>query len=108
MADPGSGAHYLDIARNGPTDIADAIFMRDHALADIGDDLHVRMRVVTEACARGDLVVVPDDEGAEGAVCPIAIGRDDEVIARLQPATVTVIERFFGPELQHDHPRVRT
>ena len=68
MADPGSRAHHLDVARHGAADIAGAIFVRDHALADIGDDFHVRVSVMAEAGARGDLVVVPDHEGAEGAI----------------------------------------
>src|ERR1700677_3728052 len=37
MTDPGSRAHDLDIASDGPADIAGAVFVRHGALAAIGD-----------------------------------------------------------------------
>src|SRR5260370_577755 len=86
MTDPGSSTHDLDVAGHGPPDIAGAIFVCHRALADIGDDFHVGMGVTAKAGAGSDLVVVPDHEGAEGAIRGIAVGRNDEVMARLQPA----------------------
>jgi len=102
MTDPGSSTHDLDVAGHGPPDIAGAIFVCHRALADIGDDFHVGMGVTAKAGAGSDLVVVPDHEGAEGAIRGIAVGRNDEVMARLQPAAIAVIERFLGSKLQHD------
>jgi hypothetical protein len=99
MANPGSGTHHLDVARYDPTDVASAILVRDDTLADIGDDFHVRVSVTAEAGAGRDLVVVPDHEGAEGAIRGIAVGRNDEMVARIQPAAIAVIERFFGSKL---------
>ena len=74
MTDAGPGTHDLDVAGHGATDIADAVFMRDGALADIGDDFHVGVRVTAEPGAGRDLVVIPDHEGAEGPVRRIAVG----------------------------------
>jgi len=102
MTDPGSSAHDLDVASHGPADIAGAVFMGHRALADIGDDFHVGMGVAAKASAGRDLVVVPDHEGAEGTIRLVAAGRNDEVMARLQPAEIPVIERFPGSNLQHD------
>jgi hypothetical protein len=48
VTDSGSGTHDLNVASHGPTDVAAAIFMRDRALADIGDDFHVGMGVTAE------------------------------------------------------------
>ncbi len=106
MADTRSGAHDLDIASNSSTDVAGTVFVRDRALADIGYDFHVRMRVATKAGARSDLVVIPDHEGAEGTIRRIAFSRNDEVVARLQPAAIAVIECFLGSKLQHDHSSI--
>jgi hypothetical protein len=103
MTDSGAGAHDLDIAGNGPTDVAGAIFMRDRALLDIGDDFHVRVSVAAEAGTGRDLVVIPDHEGPKGAIRGIAVGGNDEMVARLEPAAIPVIEHFFGSKLQHDH-----
>ena len=41
VTDSGSGTHDLNVTSYGPTDVAGVIFMRDRALADIGDDFHV-------------------------------------------------------------------
>jgi hypothetical protein len=51
MTDSSSRAHDLDVAGDGPADIACAVFVRDCALANIGDDFHVRVGVTAEACA---------------------------------------------------------
>jgi hypothetical protein len=102
MTDAGSRTDDLNVAGYGPTDIADAIFVRDGALANVSDDFHVRMRVTAEAGAGRDFVVVPDHESSERAIHAIAAGRNDEVVARLQPAVIAVIERFLGSKLQHD------
>jgi hypothetical protein len=106
VTDTGSGTHDLDVAGYGTTDVAGGIFVRDGALADIGNDFHVRVGVAAEAGPGCDLVVVPDDKGTECAIRRIAAGRNDEVVARLQPAAIAVIERFFGSKLQHDHPSI--
>jgi len=102
VTDAGSGAYDLDIPRYGTPLIADAVFMSDGALADVGDDFHVRMGMKAEARPRSDLVIVPDHESAEWAVRPITVGRNDEVVTRLQPAVIALIERFLGSKLQHD------
>src|SRR5260370_17591554 len=101
MTDTGTGTHGLDVAGHGPTDIAGTVFMRDGALADIGYDFHVRMRVATKTGAGRDLVVVPDHECTEGAIRRIAVSRNDEVVARLQPAATPLIAPLLGSTLQH-------
>src|SRR5262249_393536 len=103
MTDAGPGAHDLDVAGDGPADVAGTVLVRDGALADISHDLHVRVRVAAKSGAGRDLVVIPDHESAEWAILGIAVGRNDEVVTRLQPATIAVIERFLGSKLQHDH-----
>jgi hypothetical protein len=49
-----------------------------------------------------DLIVIPDHQRPKGTIRGIAVGRNDEVMACLQPAAIAVIERFFGSKLQHD------
>jgi hypothetical protein len=70
-------------------------FVRHGALANVGDDFHVGMGVTTEAGSGRDLIVVPDHQGAEGRIRPIAVVRHDEMMARFQPAAIALIERFL-------------
>ncbi len=60
MADARAGAHRLHVAGLGATGVAQRILMGDRTRADIGDDLHVAVRMGREAGFRRDLVVVPD------------------------------------------------
>jgi hypothetical protein len=95
MTDPGPGTHDLDVTRHGAADIAGAILVRYSALADVGNDFHVGMRVTAKAGTWRDLIVIPDHKGTKGAIRRIAVGRYDEVMTGFQPAAVTVIERFL-------------
>jgi hypothetical protein len=90
MADPGAGAHHLDVALYCPTDVAGAIFVCNDALADIGDDFP-RLR---ESDGRN-----PCRARSRRRSRARGRGRNDEVVARLQPAAIAVVERFFGSKL---------
>ena len=78
--------------------------MRNIALANICDDLHITVRVRRETSARRDVVVIPDIQVAERLVRRINMATDMEVVQRFQPAKV------FAPELgewaifNHDRP----
>ena len=104
MADPRSRAHHLDVSREDVSDVAGTVFMGDHALANISDNLDVRVRVAAETGVGRDFVIVPDDECAERAIRGVARRRHDKVVARLEPAVIAAIQSFLGPELQHFHP----
>ena len=65
MHDAGAGVHHLHVARLGPPLVAQAVAMGDRALPDIGDDLHLAVRVRVEPGARGNLVVVPHAQPAK-------------------------------------------
>ena len=52
VADAGAGAHDLDVAGLGAALVAQAVLVGDRALADVGDDLHVGVRVRREAGVR--------------------------------------------------------
>ena len=103
MADSGSCAHHLDVARPCAADVARTIFVRDDAVANIADDFHIRMTVPAKAGARR-ISSSFQTTRAPGAIRRIAVRRNNEVVARLQPATIALIECFFGSNLQHDIP----
>ena len=62
--------------------------MGDGALADIGDDLHVGVRVGREARIGSDLVVVPHSERAMAEALGVVIAGEGEMMLGLQPAVV--------------------
>ena len=74
------------------SDIAGTVFMGDHALANISDNLDVRVRVAAETGIGRDFVIVPDDESAERAIRGVALRGHDEVVARLEPAVIAAIQ----------------
>jgi hypothetical protein len=101
MSNTRPGAHDLNVARYRAADVAGAVFVRDDALPDIGNDFHVGMWVTAEAGTWGDFVVVPDHQSAKRTICGVTVRRDYKVVACPQPSAISAIERFFGPELQH-------
>ena len=107
MAYSRSCAHHLDISRVDVSDVAGAVFMGDHALANISDNLNVRVSVVAETGVGRDLVIVPDDESAERAIRGVAPRRHDEVVARLEPAVIAAIQGFLDLSCNIFIPRAR-
>jgi hypothetical protein len=66
MSNTRPGAHNLNVARYRAADVAGAVFVRDDALAGIGDDFHVGVWVTAKASPRGDLVVVHTNRAPSG------------------------------------------
>ncbi len=104
MADAGAGAHHLHVARDSAAFVAEAVLVRDRALADVGDDLHVGVRMRREAGVGGDLVVVPDAKRAPAHALGIVVVGEGEVVLGLQPAVVGAAEARKGTFLNHDGP----
>ena len=49
VANTAACAHHLHVARHSATLVAEVVLMGDGALADVGDDFHVRMQMRREA-----------------------------------------------------------
>jgi hypothetical protein len=60
VPDTGAGAHDLDVSRFGSAFVTETVPVRHCARTDIGDDLHVGVRVRWKACVGRDLVIIPD------------------------------------------------
>ncbi len=65
--------------------------------ADVGDDLHVGVRVRREAGLRRDLVVVPHPDRAPAHAVRVVVAGEREVVVGLEPAVVGAAERAKGP-----------
>src|SRR5262249_37106443 len=62
VTDPGSRTHHLYVAGLGAAFVAEVVLMGDRTLADIGDDLHIGVRVRRKPGVWRDRVVIPHPE----------------------------------------------
>src|SRR6516165_7431887 len=75
--------------------------MRDRALADIGDDLHVCMRMRGKSRVGGDLVVVPHSQASVAETLRVVIAGEGEVMLRLQPTVICATKGVEWSLLDH-------
>ena len=79
-------AHALHVARADHRAIAQAVLMRERAFENVGDDLHIVMRVAGKAGAGRHAVVVDDAQGAETHVLWVAVLSEREAVPAIEPA----------------------
>jgi hypothetical protein len=103
VLDSTAGAYRLYVSGANLTATARIVFVLEHALSDVRDDLHVPMRMHQKAAARGDFIVIPDHETAELRVGWVALVGDSEVVLGLEPAVISTSKRVPGSKLQHFH-----
>src|SRR5438270_9536923 len=101
VADAAAGAHALPVARADDRASAEGILVLDGALEDVGDDLHVAMRVRREALAAGDAVLVDDAQGSKTHVVAVVIFAERKRVISIEPAEVEVAA--FGSFASGDH-----
>lgn len=102
MDDAGTGAHHLHVAGLGAALVAQAVLVGDRAFADIGNDLHVAVRVRREAAAGGDLVIVPDPQAAPVLALRVIVVGEGKMMTRVQPAVVGMAQTVEGTTFDHD------
>src|SRR5438309_3574651 len=75
--------------------------MRDRAIPDVRDDLHVAMRMWREAALGTDGIVVPDADAAPAHAPRIVVVCEGEVVVRVKPAVVRVAEAAEWANVDH-------
>jgi hypothetical protein len=88
MCDASACAHNLYITSLGPASIAQAIFMRDRAFADIGDDFHIVMRMRRKSRSCGNFVVIPNPDIAPIHPSGIIITGKAKMMIGVEPAMI--------------------
>src|SRR5690606_34254980 len=101
VGDAAAGAHHLYVAGLGASVVAEVVAVADGALADIGDDFHVAVRMWRKAGAGGDLVVVPDAQAPPVDPLRIMVFGEGEVVTGIEPAVVGMAEA--GKRAYFDH-----
>src|SRR5579862_5760759 len=98
----GASRHALHITGADDRAGADAVFVLERALKDIGDDLHVAMAMGVEAGARRDAILIDDAQRAEAHVLRIVIMAEGEAVAAIEPAELCLAALFGGANGDHD------
>src|SRR5690554_2712344 len=88
MGDASAGTHYLYIAREGPALVAQTVLVGDRSLADIGDDLHVAVRMGWEPRMRSDDVIVPYAQMSPVHAFGIMVFSKGKMVPGIQPTVV--------------------
>ncbi|GAA4921146.1 hypothetical protein GCM10023237_47400 [Streptomyces coeruleoprunus] len=83
MADAGRSAQVLEVAGADGGGVAGRVAVRQLTLDDPGDDLGVAVRVLVEARAGCQPLLVAGDEGAEAQVVRVVVGPEGEGVAGL-------------------------
>ena len=93
--------HHLHIARGSPALVAEVVAVGDRALADVGDNLHLAVRMRVKAGARRHLVVIPDTQRAKAHTLRVVVVPETEVMPSIQPLIAEAAEPGEGSNLDH-------
>src|SRR5208337_5512674 len=88
-----SCAHILHVTRADYRAVAHAVAVLQRAFQDVGDDLHIAVRMRGKPRAACDAVVVHDAQGAEMNVRGVVIIGERKGKARIEPAVVGMAAR---------------
>ncbi len=88
VPDAGPRTHHLHIACLGTALVAEVVLVRDGALADVGDDFHVGVRMGWKAGVGGDLIVVPHAQSAPAHSGWVREFAERKVVPGPEPAMV--------------------
>jgi hypothetical protein len=91
----------MHITGFGPANVAHAVAMGDGAFTHVADDLQVGVSVQAETRSGSNLIVVQNDQRSQRMIVGIALGRDPEMVLRLQPPEVSAIQAVRIPDFQH-------
>src|SRR5208282_5942385 len=107
MTDAGSGTHHLHVAGYGAALVAEAVLMGDRTLADIGDDLHVGVRVRWKPGVGRDRVVIPHSQRAPAHALGVMVVGEREMVLGVEPTVVRTAQAFEGSAFDHLSSPVR-
>lgn len=100
MAHAAAGGHVLDFAGANDAAVAHGVFVLERAAEDVGNDLHVLVRVRAKAHAGHDEVVINDAETAVTHPLGVIVVREAEGVIGVEPA-VFGMAAFVGFKYCH-------
>lgn len=105
MDDAAAGGHDLNFAGVDDSLVAEVVAVLDGAIENVGDDLHLLVRMAGEALAGLDGVVVEDAQGAPVHILRIVIVTEREVPIGCEPAVIGEMALIGFDDLHHGNLR---
>src|SRR5207248_11345543 len=101
VRDARARAHALQLAGSYDGRVAHAVAVLKRAGDDVGDDLHVAVRVRREARGGRDAVFVYDEEVAEARPARVVVAVEGERVPAVKPVSSRLPALFGGPSCYH-------
>ena len=81
--------------------VAHAVFVRESALENVSDDLHVAVRMHGESAAGCDDIFIDDAQRTKAHPLRIAILVEGKRVTRVEPAVIAAAALVTGTNLEH-------
>ena len=94
VADTGSSAHYLDIARVCFSEVPLIVGVRHRAFAKVADDLDIFVVMEAKSRVGSDLIVIENNEIPDRLVGGVAVRPHGEVMFCFEPASIKAADIF--------------
>src|SRR5688500_10756779 len=104
VRDARARAHALHLARADDRAVAHAVAVLERAADDVGQNLHVAVRVRAEAARGRDEVLVDDEEVAEARPARVVVAVERERVAAVEPARLRLPALVGGAFDDHHSP----
>ena len=101
VANTRAGGHSLHGTRPDHGAVADVVFVRESALKDVRDDLHIAVAVRAEAFARLDAILVDDAQRPEPHEAGIVVIGKRKRVAAIEPAVLRTTALGGASNLHH-------
>ena len=85
MLDPGARRHALNVARLDHFAVTHAVLVLQGTTHNVGDDLHVTVRMGRKATRRSDVILVDDTQGTETHPVRVVVIAEREAVPAVQP-----------------------
>ena len=88
VGDTCPGRHALDVTGTNDGARSEAVLVGEPTFEDVGDDLHVVVRMRAEATAALDLILIDDAQLSEAHVLRVVVMAERERVLAVEPAEV--------------------
>src|SRR2546421_611826 len=102
VSDARPSAHPLNVPGADDGARPETVFVRERSLEDIGDDLHVSMRVSAEALARLNAILVDHAKRAKAHEARLVVIGEGKRVVALEPTVLGVSPLLGSAHSNHD------
>src|SRR5262249_41617959 len=104
----GAGAHTLHFSGTDDGPGTHTVFVFQRAFKNVGDDLHVAVRMRSEPLSGSDTVFVDHAQGPEAHVPRVVVRVEGERVVGVQPSMIRVAALVSMTNCNHDYKSIGT